>query len=157
MKLEKFALVGEIVGSVAIVVTLIILIVEIRGNTGEMRAATLANLAARTQAMPLAAVTNSQWAGVLARQQAGEELTPSEQVQYFLYLIAVLKLAEEAFIAYEGERLDERIWLTRAAFALNNFDSVSNREHWASIRTRGTFVPSFVNWFDVALVDRFGK
>ena len=40
MKLEKWALIAEIVGGVAIVVTLIALIVELRGNTGAIRAQT---------------------------------------------------------------------------------------------------------------------
>jgi len=38
LKLEKWALMAEVVGSCAVVLTLIILIVEIRGNSDEMRA-----------------------------------------------------------------------------------------------------------------------
>ena len=40
MKLEKWALIAEIVGSFAIVATLIVLIVESRGNTEAIRAST---------------------------------------------------------------------------------------------------------------------
>ncbi len=40
MKLEKYALIAEIVGALAIVVTLIFLIVEVRGNTDAIRAQT---------------------------------------------------------------------------------------------------------------------
>jgi len=157
LKLERTALIAEIIGSAAIVITLIVLIFQIRGNTEEMRAATLADLAARTQEIPLAAVMNPQWAGLLARMQAGEELTSSEQMQHFLYLVVVLKLAEEAYIAYDDGRLDDETWLTRAALALNTFDSENNRERWAYIRTLETFVPRFVSWFDAALSDRYGK
>lgn len=39
MKLEKWALVSEILGSVAIVATLVILVVELRANTDELRSA----------------------------------------------------------------------------------------------------------------------
>ncbi len=65
-----------------------------------MRAATLANVAARTQVLPLALMTNPQWVDVTVRWNVGEELTHSEEVQVFGYLVTVLKLAEESFIAY---------------------------------------------------------
>ncbi len=157
MKLEKWALIAEIIGSFAIVVTLIILIFEIRGNTGEIRAATQANIAARTQAIPLALMTNPQWADVFDRRIAGEELSSAEETQYFAYSVAVLKLAEEAFLVYRDGRLDEEIWQTRANFALNFFSFEQDREVWEINRGSGNYVPGFVEWFDAALVERYGE
>ncbi len=157
MKLEKCALIAEIVGSFAIVVTLIILILEIRGNTGEIRAATQANLAARTQVLPLSLMTNPQWADVFYRRNTGEELSPAEETQFFSYFVAVLKLAEEAFLVYRDGRLDEEIWQTRANFALNTFSREQDREVWETNRGSGNYVPEFVEWFDAALVERYGE
>ena len=41
MKIENYAITAEIVGAIAIVVTLVILIVELRGNTDVLRAQTI--------------------------------------------------------------------------------------------------------------------
>lgn len=156
MKLEKYALIAEIVGGFAIVVTLIVLIVELGGNTEEMRAATLANVAARTQALPLALATNPQFADLWARMGAGEELSPVEEAQVSGILVIALKLAEESFMAYRDGRLDEEVWQTRAALALNLLRRESSRKYWEGARTQGAYVPGFVDWLDTALVERYG-
>ena len=44
MKLEKWALIAEVVGGVAIVVSLVVLIFEVRGNTEAVSAATFQNV-----------------------------------------------------------------------------------------------------------------
>ncbi len=155
MKLEKWALMAEVVGSFAVVLTLIILIVEIRGNSGEMRAATLANIAARTQALPLAAATNPQFADLWARMTAGEELTPTEEAQVDMIVIVVLKLAEESFIAHRDGRLDDDVWQTRAAFALNILGNPYAREYWKQIGPLGVFIPAFADYIDTALAERY--
>ena len=46
MKLEKWALGAEILGGIAIVVTLIVLIIEVRGNTSAIQAQTINTLVA---------------------------------------------------------------------------------------------------------------
>ena len=53
---------AEITGAVAIIVTLVILIFEVRVNTGEVRAATLSSIAGRTQEVNLLKVRNLQFA-----------------------------------------------------------------------------------------------
>ena len=73
------------------------------------------------------------------------------------YVITVLKLAEESFVAYRDQRLDEEIWLTRADFALNTLSRKQARENWESMRPNGVFVQGFIDWFDAALAERYGE
>ena len=157
MKLEKWALIAEIVGSFAVVVTLIILIVEVRGNTEELRAATLSDLAGRTQEMQLLPTRHPQYADVIARMLAGDELTAAEIIQSESSLVATLKLTEESFIAYRDGRLDEVIWLSRGAVALNLLGTDLNKELYPALRDRGSLVPAFTDWLDAALVERYGQ
>ncbi len=142
-RLSDWASAAEIIGSVAIVVTLIVLIFEMRGNTDEMRAATLANLAARTQAFPLAVATNPQVANLWARIEAGEELSPSDEAQIKGVVVIALKLEEKSFIARRDGRLDEEVWRTRAAFALLVLRHQSLRDYWKQMRLNGAFIPAF--------------
>lgn len=158
MNLQKWALVAEIVGGLAVICTLLLLIFEIRGNTEELRAASQANIAARTQALPIALMTNPQWADVYRRWITGQDLTPTERTQVFGHLITVLKLAEESYFAYRDGRLEEEIWQTRAELALSALTDDHNRGIWKTqASVSGNFTQEFVDWFDVAVVDRYGE
>ena len=130
MKLEKWALIAEIVSGFAIVLTLIVLIVETRGNTDELRAATLANIAARTQAFPLAVMTNPEFADVFTRLNTGADLSATDRTHIVGMVITATKIAEESFLAFRDGRLDEEIWLTRLAFAVNVVQSELARSIW---------------------------
>ena len=154
MKLEKWALIAEIVGSVAIVITLVILIVELRGNTDEMRAATLANIAARSQAIPLAASTSPELALLWLKLTEGGELSHTELAQAQQMFIVTLKLAEESFIAHRDGRLDDEVWQTRIDLVLLYLARQEMRDFWAVFRTRGLAVPGFLEYVDQAMTQR---
>ena len=155
MKLEKLALISEIVGSVAIVVTLLVLVFEVRGNSEELRYIAQSDVAARTQALILTTVSNPQLQEAYDDAVAGETLTPTQASLVNNYLVARLKLTEESFLAFTSGRLDEEIWQTRAAFALNTLQNKWAEDRWNTrIRTNGIFTPSFVDWVDAALLER---
>ena len=157
MKLEKWALMAEITGAVAIVVTLVILIFEVRGNTGEVRAATLSSIAGRTQEVNLLKVRSLQFAEVMARLDAGDELSPAESAQVIDYLLAVLKVAEESFISNRDGRLDEDVWLTRGTAALLHIHEERSKAMYLVIRDRGSLTTEFTDWFDAAFIEMYGE
>jgi hypothetical protein len=64
-KLSDWANLAEIVGSFAIVVTLVILIVEVRANTAATEAATRQSIAARTEVITLTTAATPSLALVL--------------------------------------------------------------------------------------------
>lgn len=157
MKLDRLTVMAEIIGAVAIVVTLVILIFEVRGNTEELRAATISNIAGRTQEVNLLKVRNLQFAEVMTRLDAGDELSPAESFQVIDYLLAVLKVAEESFISHRAGSLDEDIWLTRASAAVGHLQDEQSRAMYIRIRDRGSLTPDFTDWLDVTLIERYGK
>ena len=145
MNTSKLAEVSEIVSSAAIIITLIALIFEIRANTDETRAATLTNIASRTQAFTIAHMTNP---------QVEKDLSNADSGLVRSLMIASLKVAEESYIAYRDGRLDEDIWETRATLALAAMRSAQAREMWmAGLRYNGTFIREFDEWLDAALKD----
>ncbi len=157
MKLEKWALIGEIVGSFAIVVTLVILIFEVRGNTGEIRAATLADIARRTQEFALLNARSRQLAELYAKFDEGEELSSADLMQLGSVTIGALKLAEESFIAERDGRLDPEIWETRAAFVIAQLNRKVLRDQYVSFRESAVLVPEFTDWLDLALREAYGE
>lgn len=58
MKLEKWALIAEIIGAAAIVISLVYLIIEVRENTDAVNASNRQSTAARAQELALASATD---------------------------------------------------------------------------------------------------
>ena len=86
MKLKKWALIAEIVGGAAIVISLIVLIVEIRGNTDAIQAqAEAARLESdRARRYPLIA-NEGGLAKLILKKNNGEELSDLERFQVARY------------------------------------------------------------------------
>ena len=120
MKLERWALLAEIVGSVAVVVTLAILILEVRENTEESRAANRQRVINDLREQLLVRAQSPSLAAALAAAEAGHELTPAEYSQYIGYLFAVIKSVEEAYFQYADGRLDKAYLDTRIAGLVNS-------------------------------------
>jgi hypothetical protein len=142
---------------VAVVVSLVVLIAEIRGNTDEVRAATLTNLAGRTQTMIMANLSNTVWQEATIKEAQGEDLSLLEERLLDQALGLRMKYAEESFMAFRDGRLDEEVWQTRANQLLGTLISENDRRRWSLRRGRGTYVQDFVDWVDSELSKRHGE
>lgn len=158
MNTSKMAEISEVISSIAIVITLIVLIFEIRSNTEEVRAATIADIAGRTQGFTIAHMTNPEVEQVWNHMVAGNDLSDSERGISSSLLIAALKVAEESYIAYRDGRLDEEIWQTRATLAITAMNSEQVRNTWINgMRNRGVYIKDFEEWLYAALIDKHGE
>jgi len=157
MKLEKWALVAEVIGGMAIVVTLVFLIIEIRGNSAAIRAATATSISDRTQTALLSIMSNPALMEASLRQAHGEELSALDEALLSQRHAANMKLAEESFIAFRDGNLDPEIWLTRAEVVLDNLASEQERTRWAVRRESGWYVQDFVEYIDAELAERYGQ
>ena len=108
-KLSDLASLAEIVGSVAVIVTLIVLILEIRGNTEEIRSTALTNLSGRTQTLLMTTIANTALMEANAKEAQGEELSYSEESILDQALALRMKYAEESFMAYRDGRLEDEV------------------------------------------------
>lgn len=153
MKLEKLALIAEIVGGLAVVVTLVVLITEVRENTKALMAANRQSVTGRTQDFISTLVSNPQFLAIQA------DLIPSNDPDERLalnYMADLLKLVEESYLEYQDGLLDERYWQTRASFALVNLQTARGRKLYAAMKKMGVLTPSFVEWLDKAVKERYG-
>ena len=100
MKLEKWALGAEILSGVAIVVTLIVLIVEVRGNTDAVQAQTLnSQREAQSERRTRIIENRGDFAELFTRANAGAALTDTEERRVFVYFL-------DTFAGFEWQ-LDE--------------------------------------------------
>jgi hypothetical protein len=159
MKLEKWALVAEIVGAAAIVISLVYLIIEVRENTDAVNASNRQSTAARAQELALASATDP----FLRRIQTDSnveltDLAPEDAVGLNAFIAAHLRNAEEAYWQYRDGRLDESYMLTRRAVALLVLNSPAARDLYATgLKANGTLTPEFQAWLDDALRERYDQ
>jgi len=151
MKLSDWASIAEIVGGFAIVITLIVLIFEVRANTDATEAATRQSIAARTEAIALAAATAPSLARAIENPN-GIERGTQEYRQLGLFHTALLRHTEEAYLQWQDGRLDEGYFSRRAVAAFSGMDSELFRARFDQVRER--YDPGYVDWVYENILDR---
>lgn len=106
MKLDDWTKIAELTSAVAVVVTLVLLVLEIQDNTAAIRAsrtqeAYVLMLEARRD------IQNGPIAGVLAKLEAEETLSPEEAMRYRGYVVLNLNAFEVVYLDIVEGRLDE--------------------------------------------------
>jgi len=150
MKLKKYALISEIIGSFAVVVTLIVLIVEIRENTAAIHAANRQSISERIEHRTIAIATSPQLSRLLvAVQEPGAiKIGSSEWWQLSSFYAALLTATEEAYLQYQDGRLTKEFFDARANRALLLLNNPVGRDYFSGAREAGFFVPEYMEWVD---------
>ena len=150
-KLSDWASIAEIISGVAVVVTLIFLLVELRENTAAIQGTNQQSIAERVEARMMALATNPQLSRlmVLARDDPGGiERGSLEWEQLFFVYHSLITAAEEAYLQYTRGFLEEEYFLSRANRALDALDNPIGRDTYRDARARGQYVAEYMNWID---------
>ena len=114
--LETLANLGEAIGGIAVLVSLIYLAIQLRTNTRTLRAVAASqsqeSLAEYNGQLALSPELIVPWSKAV---EAGslQAISTSEQVQVTLFLRSVMQRFESIFFQYEAGILDERNWHVR--------------------------------------------
>ena len=151
LRLAEWASIAEVVGAVAVVVSLIYVGIQVSENTGAVLAANRQQLVGRAHTATISIATSPELAAAYAKLAKGDKLTPAEQMQYAYVVRAMLYDVQESFLLYREERLTEEYWKTRAAL----FDAYMKQELARNIydrdKTLNILHSEFVSWADLAL------
>lgn len=111
-KLQQYALIAEIVGGIAVVVTLIFLAFEMRANTQAMRAATYDSLVADIANWRLIYTTDEELQEIdfLRITEGRDALSPLQARYDANVVIALFQHYERAFIQWRAGNLDDSAW-----------------------------------------------
>ena len=146
LRLTDWASIAEVVGALAVVISLIYVGMQVRDNTAEVRAANRQHLVRRAHTATIDIATSPELAAAFAKAASSEALTPTEQVQYRYFVRAVIYDVQEAYLLYKEARLSEEYWRTRSAL----FDAFMAQELARSIylsdRDMGVLHSDFVSW-----------
>jgi len=156
-KLSDWASIAEIISALAVVVSLLYVGFEIQRNTRVGLASNRQAIAARAQELALySAETQIHWL-LFGPGNEVIELTDVEQDRLTVYIGALLRTTEEAYLLYRDGLLDEEYWTTRAGVMLAALRSDIARNVYVRTREFGFYTSDFAAWADQALADKYGK
>jgi len=108
MKLEKWALIAQVISGIAIVISLAILIVEVRGNTAAVEAQTIeSHVASERRRRERLFLNEGGLADMVLKHRDGEVLTEQESWRLDRYYNDILDSAEWQFEEVRAGRLPE--------------------------------------------------
>jgi len=136
MDIALATLLAEIIGAIAVVVTLIYLAFQVRQNTAALQVATHQDLLSNQIAAMDMVGSNPQVAELWARaDEAYDEMTPAERKQYSFVCLSMYNVFQTARFNYEAGLLNEEVWKAwvRGYAAIIN-TSTGIRKEWKSLR-----------------------
>lgn len=143
MTLEQYSYLAEIIGTVAIVITLIFLVVQLRQNTASVRANTYQGWAAANvginAAMSNPAQSKIMWEGNLD----STNLTSDSVVVFGMMNMALMQMAQSTDYLYRTGALDRELWeaeMNRAAGIL----AMPGTRQWWDAGAKTQLTPAFV-------------
>jgi hypothetical protein len=130
MKLEKFSSLLEAVSSVAVVVTLAVLIVEIRQNTEALNAQSRQSVLVAAQTNLLKSVDHPE---VIAAISKPGVLTSEENIQIDAFFTASMRSREFSWLQFRRGLIDEEQWNTELAVIRSIMSSSRIRLWWSTL------------------------
>ena len=155
MKLEKWALIAEIVGGIAIVISLIIVAIQVQQNTRAQDAATYQEVF-----RDLRAVLDRAPSGFRAARARGEEPSGEQIGEYYSWLTGTLRTYENWWQQHAMGTLSDELFESYITHMRATFRDSTAHEYWnddpndpATPRTV-EYLPGFVDFVDRFLIEQ---
>ena len=138
MTIMELGALGEFVGAIAVVVTLIYLTLQLRQNTNAVEANTARVVTEELQDMFALVASNQELAEILVKAAGGSELQGAQRVRYYTYTHNFLRVYENAFLQFQSGVFDQAHWdgMTRMMIDYTSAAGFPtywlNRKHWVS-------------------------
>jgi len=119
--IENLGNIGDFVGGIGVVITLIYLATQIRQNTRSLRLASVQQIMGTSVSINEIATTGP-IPEILSKLETGGRLSEKELAQYLMYLWAALTHSWQVFYQYENGMIDDKvfgIYMARLQIFLN--------------------------------------
>lgn len=146
-KLQTWSSIAEIIGAVAVVISLIYVGIQVNDGTSAVRAASANDANVALQAWYLQAGSDAQTSSVLYRGLLAETPLPGEEEFQFLMITHAAFLGfQNSFLLAEEGTIDEK-FLTSLTETIANIDQLPGMNRYWRQR-KSYFHPDFVAWVD---------
>ena len=150
--LESLANLGEVIGAIAVVVSLIYLAIQVRQSTHAQRTENFSRALDRVAAMQAALSQDSETSAIFSRGVADpSKLTPKERTQFTWAMYELFGAFEFMFLASKTNSIPEEVW-ERWSAAVGFWLSFSGVQAWWGARPI-PFTNSFTSYIDALLED----
>lgn len=140
MPWDAIGAVGEVLGAVGVLCTLIYLSIQIRQNTQETHNATLESVMS-ADANYRQDLINTPIPGIMVKMEAGEELTAEERMAVVYYLQAYMQGWEVAYYLNKKGSLPDDVLNAIAFRRMATMDTTRSIYPWSSIKAG--YTPDF--------------
>lgn len=110
MNWEAIGSVGEVIGAIAVLTSLVYLAVQIRQNTRSLNTSSYAQAAEQAWLVNLAIAQDADLARIIADDSAGKALSPEDTVRLDAALSNYFVAGENVYRLYERGLLDSDTW-----------------------------------------------
>ncbi len=141
---------GEFIGAIVIVATLIYLAMQVRQNTNALHAQSRQSVLSSAQAGLFAMMENPDIHLSIVKT---DSLTPTEHVRLHFWLAAFMRLREFSWLQYRQGITDESQWGTELVVIQSVLSAHRPRDWWNSVG-RKIYGAGFVEFVDDALRDK---
>ena len=133
MSLEELGGIGEFIGALAVLASLVYLATEIRRNTQATRLATLQSTLSTVQQVFDAPAGDAELTRIIRLGMVDtSQLNEDEAARLGWWLSSVLRAAENTFVQHQAGMLDDPSWAARAHQIRNLFSSPAVLKMWGS-------------------------
>jgi hypothetical protein len=148
MRLEKWALIAEILGAASVVATLVVLILQVGENTAAIKAASRQSAATRIEERTMSVATSPQLADLIFRAgNSGDiQLDSGEALQLLNYYQSLLTSTEESYFQFREGNLDQEFFEARARRSLRGISGPFTEPVFESFFGDGVYTEEFVEW-----------
>lgn len=142
MNWDGVAAMAELLGAVAVVISLIYLGRQVRQNTTAVRTGNATTVQSNFQALAKLFYTDPEMTKVvLQAMESDQDLTAEQRLGAYAYFFDFLKTAELAHYHFRHGELDEELWTASMAFYKAYFTTPGFRAYWEE--RKASFVPAF--------------
>ncbi len=143
LSIQDLGAIGEFVGSIVIILTLIYLTVQVRQNTSAIHSQSRATIFRGAQEELW---KNMEYPDVTINMiPSDRELSPEEKVRLDAWLAASMRAREFAWLQYQNGSIDERQWESEKSVIVIILGTEKNRLWWKEIGSLG-FGSDFVEF-----------
>ena len=134
MTLEELGGIGEFIGALAVLASLVYLATEIRRNTRATRLATLQSALGSVQQIFDAPTRDAELTRIIRLGMVDpSQLNEDGGSRLFWWVSSVLRAAENTFVQHQAGMLDDHSWAARAHQIRNFFSSPAVLKLWGSV------------------------
>jgi hypothetical protein len=148
---EAISAIGEAVGALGVILSLIYVGLQVRADARARRAQTLHDQSAAYTKVIESIIQHGDMAEIVIRGSADtSSLNEAEMLRYAMFFGAMFRAVEDAYLQYRRGHLEESVWRGMEG-PLDSLGSAGVRAVWSMYKSQGHFSREFVEFVDAKL------